>query len=339
MGCTRLVVGSWEQRGDEVTLSLRLLDSARGSLSAPFAGSAPLAGLAGLVRSLAWDVALAGPHPPVGTRDALLRGIADPPVEALRVIGEGLLAREATTRIAALRHALALAPESEETVLALGRLLVRHQRVRGGEEPARARATRFRLRAGRALPGGRRPARAAPRARGGCVVRRPRAGAPQRCRPVQPRGGEAAPCQRRQRRLGAAPPGARSRAGRARAAVRPRLRLAGRGRRTRRRLLAEGSAAAGSFRRAGTASPLVGAANGRTCQRGRGAVAGRVRPRLDARRNAGTRPEPQVGARRAVGAGAARGPGAANRHRGGCRADGSCRDACCRATRRARSPR
>lgn len=124
LGCTRLVVGSWEQRGEELTLSLRLLDSERASLSAPLVGSAPVAGLAGLVRSLAWDIALAGSRPPLGTRDALVAGGGELSADALRVMGEGLAAREPNARIAALRRAIALAPASEEAALVLGRLLV-----------------------------------------------------------------------------------------------------------------------------------------------------------------------------------------------------------------------
>jgi Tfp pilus assembly protein PilF len=124
LGATRLVVGSWEQRGGDLTLSLRLLDSARGSLSAPLVATAPLEELTGVVRSLAWDVALAGPRPPLGSRDALVTGGGELPADALRALGEGLAAREAKARIAALRRAVALAPRSEEAALALGRTLV-----------------------------------------------------------------------------------------------------------------------------------------------------------------------------------------------------------------------
>jgi Tfp pilus assembly protein PilF len=124
LGSTRLVVGSWEERDQQVTLSLRLLDSARASLSAPLVGSAPVAGLAGLVRSLAWDVALAGPRAPQATRDELARQGGELPADALRAMGEALAAREPGARIAGLRRAVVMAPASEETALALARVLV-----------------------------------------------------------------------------------------------------------------------------------------------------------------------------------------------------------------------
>jgi tetratricopeptide (TPR) repeat protein len=124
LGCSRLVVGSWESREGEITLSLRLLDAARGSLSAPIVGRAPLPQLGALVHSLAWDVALAGSRPPHGTRETLELGSSALPPDALRAIGEALTARETTARIAGLRRALAQAPSSEVAALALARLLV-----------------------------------------------------------------------------------------------------------------------------------------------------------------------------------------------------------------------
>jgi tetratricopeptide (TPR) repeat protein len=123
LGSSRLVVGSWEQRGGEIVLSLRLLDAGRAALSAPRVGVAPLAGIGGLVHSLAWDVALAGPHSPAGTREALARAGAALPFEALKALGEGLVAREASARLAGARRAVAAGPECEEAALALARLL------------------------------------------------------------------------------------------------------------------------------------------------------------------------------------------------------------------------
>ncbi|HXY42447.1 MAG TPA: tetratricopeptide repeat protein, partial [Vicinamibacteria bacterium] len=124
LGASRIVVGSWEQQGDEVKLSLRLIDPARGSLSAPLVGSGPLAGLVALVHSLAWDIALAGPRPPLGSREALLRSAQAVPAPALRALGEALTARDAGSRVAGVRQALAQAPEFEEAMLVLGRLLL-----------------------------------------------------------------------------------------------------------------------------------------------------------------------------------------------------------------------
>ena len=123
LGAGRLVVGSWDQGGAEVTLSLRLLDVRRGSLSAPLVFTGPLAALGRGIHSLAWDVALAGPRPPSGTRDALLRAADGVPFEALRALGEGLAGRDASSRVAGLRRALSLHPSYDEAALALARLL------------------------------------------------------------------------------------------------------------------------------------------------------------------------------------------------------------------------
>jgi tetratricopeptide (TPR) repeat protein len=124
LGASRLVVGAWEQRGPDVTLSLRLLDAARGSLSAPLVGSAPIVGLGGLVHSLAWDVALAGPRAPTGTREALQQAAAAVSPNARRALGEGLIGRDAAARVAGARRALVFDPSYEEAALVLARLLV-----------------------------------------------------------------------------------------------------------------------------------------------------------------------------------------------------------------------
>jgi Tfp pilus assembly protein PilF len=124
LGSTRLVVGSWALRGPEVTLSLRLLDTRRGSLSAPLVAGAPLVRIGGLIHSLAWDVALAGSQAPGGSREALVKAGEDLPYAALRGLGEGLAARDAQARIRAVRQAVAAAPACEEAALALARLLV-----------------------------------------------------------------------------------------------------------------------------------------------------------------------------------------------------------------------
>ena len=123
LGSSRLVVGSWAQRGAELTLSLRLLDVRRGSLSAPLVAKGPLTGLGRAVHALAWDVVLAGPRPATGTREALLRGADAVPFEALRALGEGLAGTDAAARLAGLRRAVAVHPEYDEAWLALGRLL------------------------------------------------------------------------------------------------------------------------------------------------------------------------------------------------------------------------
>jgi Flp pilus assembly protein TadD len=151
LGASRLVVGSWESRERDITLSVRLLDVSRASLSAPLLAAGPVESLGTLVHSLAWDVALAGPNPPSGTREGLIGAAQDVPFEALRALGEAAVAREPAARAAALRRALALHPAFEEADLALARHLVEGnefqeaRRVLGGTLPASpfARDVRF----------------------------------------------------------------------------------------------------------------------------------------------------------------------------------------------------
>jgi len=123
LGASRLVVGSWEQKGADLSLSLRLLDVGRGSLSAPLEAGGPLTSLGRTVHALAWDVALAGWRAPAGTRDGLLRQADAVPFDALRALGEGLAGPDAASRVAGLRRALSLHPAYDEAALALGRLL------------------------------------------------------------------------------------------------------------------------------------------------------------------------------------------------------------------------
>jgi tetratricopeptide (TPR) repeat protein len=124
LGASRLVVGSWEQKGAELSLSLRLLDVRRGSLSAPLEARGPLSALGRTVHALAWDVALAGWRAPAGTLEGLLRQADAVPFDALRALGEGLAEPDAASRAAGLRRALALHPSYDEAALALGRLLI-----------------------------------------------------------------------------------------------------------------------------------------------------------------------------------------------------------------------
>ena len=124
LGASRLVVGSWDSQGADLTLSLRLLDARRGTLSAPLVARGPLAGLGRAVHALAWDVALAGPRPPAGTREALLAAADGVAFEALRALGEGLAGRDSASRVAGVKRALALHPAYDEAALALSRLLV-----------------------------------------------------------------------------------------------------------------------------------------------------------------------------------------------------------------------
>jgi tetratricopeptide (TPR) repeat protein len=124
LGASRLVVGSWELRGADLTLSLRLLDARLGSLSTPLVVKGPLGEVGRAIHALAWDVALAGPWPPKGTRDGLLRAAEAVPFEALRALGEGLAGRDTAARLAGVRRALVLHPGYDEAALVLSRLLV-----------------------------------------------------------------------------------------------------------------------------------------------------------------------------------------------------------------------
>jgi tetratricopeptide (TPR) repeat protein len=124
LGASRLVVGSWDAQGSELSLSLRLLDARRGTLSAPLVARGSLAGLGRTVHALAWDVGLAGPTPPLGTREALLAAADGVPFEALRALGEGLAGRDSTSRVEGVRRALAFGVPFDEAALALSRLQV-----------------------------------------------------------------------------------------------------------------------------------------------------------------------------------------------------------------------
>ncbi len=124
LGSSRLVVGSWEPHGSAITLSLRLLDANRGTLSAPITAAAPLGELGVLVQSLAWDVALAGPRPSKGSREALVRQAASASSDTLKRLGLGLVARDAAARLREVRLAVAQDPACEEAALLLARLLV-----------------------------------------------------------------------------------------------------------------------------------------------------------------------------------------------------------------------
>jgi tetratricopeptide (TPR) repeat protein len=123
LGASRLVVGDFEAKGPTVALSLRILDVARGTLSAPLMASGPLETLPALVRTLAWDIALSGPTPPTLTREAFLAHDQRPapPLEALKAYGQALASRDAASRIKLLQSALARCPTYDEARLVLGR--------------------------------------------------------------------------------------------------------------------------------------------------------------------------------------------------------------------------
>jgi tetratricopeptide (TPR) repeat protein len=123
LGANRLVTGTYVVRGDEVTLSLRLLDAERASLSGPIVASGPLATVADLAHSLAWDVALAGSTPPGMTREAFFARRPAVSFEAVQAYGRSLATHRAATRLRLVRDALNLAPQFHEARLTLGQLL------------------------------------------------------------------------------------------------------------------------------------------------------------------------------------------------------------------------
>jgi tetratricopeptide (TPR) repeat protein len=123
MGATRLVTGSYQLQGPRLQLSLRILDVERATLSAPITATGSLETLLVLLRGLAWDVALAGPDPPSGSREAFLAR-RPPPFEAVMAYGRSLSAGDPAAQLRLLREATALAPGYDDAWLALGRLLL-----------------------------------------------------------------------------------------------------------------------------------------------------------------------------------------------------------------------
>jgi Flp pilus assembly protein TadD len=124
LGASRVVVGTWDQAGADLALSLRVVDTGRAALGPPLGATSPLAGFGRTVHALAWDLAAAGSPPPAGDRESLARAAERVPFDALRALGEGLAAGDDAARVAGLRRALDLHPAYEEAALALARLLV-----------------------------------------------------------------------------------------------------------------------------------------------------------------------------------------------------------------------
>jgi Flp pilus assembly protein TadD len=124
LGATQLVTGSFRMEGRNITLSLRLLDTERGTLSSPFVATGPIATLSDLVHGLAWDLALASsPLPPLSRQEFLGRRVGLP-FEALRAYGSALVTREPSLKVKRLSRAVSLAPNDASLRLALGRILL-----------------------------------------------------------------------------------------------------------------------------------------------------------------------------------------------------------------------
>lgn len=122
LGARRVALGSFGLDGARLSLSLRLLDVERGTLSAPLAAAGPLDQLRPLLHGLAWDLALAGPLPPRRTKDELLARDGQLPFEAFRLYCQALRPGDPARRRQLLREALRRAPGDDDAELALGRL-------------------------------------------------------------------------------------------------------------------------------------------------------------------------------------------------------------------------
>jgi Flp pilus assembly protein TadD len=124
LGASQLVTGTFRMEGRAITLSLRLLDTERGTLSSPFVATGPIETLADLVHGLAWDLALASsPLPPLSRPEFLARRVSLP-FEALRAYGNALVTREPSQKLKRLARAVSLAPNDSSLRLALGRMLL-----------------------------------------------------------------------------------------------------------------------------------------------------------------------------------------------------------------------
>ena len=153
-GAGRLVLGTYETKGDTLSLSLRLLDIERGTLSAPFVASGPLQGVLDLIHSVAWDMALAGETRPVRLREELLERTRGVRYEALKSYGLGLRATEPAARVRHLKRALVLMPSYDEARLALGQIQIdTREHAAANETLSRVAASSTLSRAARFLQG------------------------------------------------------------------------------------------------------------------------------------------------------------------------------------------
>jgi tetratricopeptide (TPR) repeat protein len=122
MEASRVLTGTFSLQGTSLTLSLRILDLERGTLSAPFVIAGPRESLADLTHVLAWDIALAaGPPPPI-TRDEYLARRSAAPFEAIEAYGRALTAPDAEAEGRLLAKALQVHPAYHQARLTLGRL-------------------------------------------------------------------------------------------------------------------------------------------------------------------------------------------------------------------------
>lgn len=121
VGVSRLVVGEHRLEGDHVVVSLRVLDVRRGVLGSPFVAEGSLPELPALLDGLAWDIALAGPDPPPGSKQDFLARRPSPGIDAFRTLAQALDEDDPAARHRGLERAVALAPAYDDARLALGR--------------------------------------------------------------------------------------------------------------------------------------------------------------------------------------------------------------------------
>jgi tetratricopeptide (TPR) repeat protein/TolB-like protein len=124
LGATRLVTGTYAVDGGRVTLSLRLLDVDRATLSAPLIAAGPVDGVMDSIDRVAWDVALAGPAPPRRSREEFLATRPRVPFEVYKTYARALAARDPKVRSALMGRVLAAAPGFDAARVTLGRLLL-----------------------------------------------------------------------------------------------------------------------------------------------------------------------------------------------------------------------
>jgi tetratricopeptide (TPR) repeat protein len=124
LGADRLVVGAYEVKTGAVSVSLRILDLERASLSSPLVAQGPVETLPALVAGLAFDIALSGPTRPSRAREVITALRASVPFEAWRTHAKALAAADAPGRASLLRRALQHEPEYDEARLDLARMQI-----------------------------------------------------------------------------------------------------------------------------------------------------------------------------------------------------------------------
>lgn len=121
LGASWIVVGTYDVKEGELTLGLRLLDTGRGTLSAPFLGQGKVDQILSSLHGLAWDIALASPTPPRGNRAQFVQEASTVSFEAFRTYAQALATSDAAARQKLLKRALTLDARFDGARLALGR--------------------------------------------------------------------------------------------------------------------------------------------------------------------------------------------------------------------------